>query len=84
MDLCTFENEDHDHRVGTGVNSTLLSDTLQSIGLGESSPTRSKVCFRKKPMDLCVYESEEHEHGVGDGVNKSYSTYRDVVFITTE
>ncbi len=28
MDLCTFESEEHDHGVGTGVNTTLLSETL--------------------------------------------------------
>jgi hypothetical protein len=28
MDLCTFESEDHDHGVGAGANTTLLSDTL--------------------------------------------------------
>ena len=34
MDLCAFENEEPEHGVGSGVNSTLLSDTLKSIGLG--------------------------------------------------
>ena len=28
MDLCGYESEDHEHGVGTGVNSTLLSDTI--------------------------------------------------------
>ena len=71
MDLCSYESEDHDHGVGSGANSTLLSDTLQSIGLAESSDTRAKVWLRKKTMDLCSYESEEDEHGVGDGVNSA-------------
>ncbi len=52
-----------------GVNTTLLSDTLQSIGLTECVTVRAKVWLRKKPMDLCGCESEEHEHVVGDGVN---------------
>jgi hypothetical protein len=34
MDLCVCENEDH--WVGTDLDTTLLSDTLQSIGLSES------------------------------------------------
>ena len=46
-----------------GVNTTLLSDTLQSIGLTESDVTRGKVWLQKKPMDLCVYEREDHEDG---------------------
>ena len=49
------------------VDTTPLSDTLQSIGLSESDSSREKVWFLKKPMDLCVCESEEHEHGVGAG-----------------
>ena len=28
MDLCAYENEEHEHGVGVGVNTTLLSDTL--------------------------------------------------------
>ena len=28
MDLCACESEEHEHGVGAGVNSTLLSDTL--------------------------------------------------------
>ena len=55
--------------MGAGANSTLLSDTLQSIGLGESAAARVKVWFRKKTIDLCASESEEREHGVGAGVN---------------
>jgi hypothetical protein len=52
-----------------GVEATLLSDALQSIGLGESVPVRVKVWLRKKTMDLCACESEEHEPGVGAGAN---------------
>ena len=43
MNLCAYESEDHEHRVGAGVNSTLMSDTLWSIDLGESSASRAKV-----------------------------------------
>ena len=57
--------------MGVGVNSTLLSDTLSSIGLGESATERSKVWFRKKPIDLCVCEREGHEDGVGAGANST-------------
>ena len=53
----------------TGVNSTLLSDTLQSIGLVESASGRGKVWFRKKTMDLCTSNIEEDEDGVGPCVN---------------
>ena len=52
-----------------GVDTTLLSDTLQSIGLAESADGRSKVWLGKKPMDLCACENEEHEYGVGAGAN---------------
>ena len=55
MDLRTCENEEHEHGVGTGVNTTLLSDTLKSIGLTESAATRTKVLLQKKPMDLSEY-----------------------------
>jgi hypothetical protein len=33
MDLCVSESEEYEDGVGTGVNTTLLPDTLQSIGL---------------------------------------------------
>ena len=53
-----------------GVDTTtLLSDTLLSIGLTESVSVRTKVWVRKKPMNLCACESEEHDHEVGAGVN---------------
>ena len=52
-----------------GVDATVLSDTLKSIGLAESAAARAKVWLRKKTMDLCACESEEHENEVGAGVN---------------
>ena len=57
--------------MGDGVNSTLMSDTLQSIGLAESAAVLVKVWLRKKAMDLCACEREGHEHGVGVGVNST-------------
>ena len=39
MDLCVYESEEYEYGVGAGVNTTLLSDTLQSIGLVESAAT---------------------------------------------
>ena len=69
MDLCAREREDHEYGMGAGANSTLLSDTPQSMGLEEFVAGRAKFGFEKKPMDLCVCESEEYEPGVGTGVN---------------
>jgi hypothetical protein len=37
MDLCVCESEAHEDGVCDGVNTTLLSDTLWSIGLAESA-----------------------------------------------
>ena len=45
MDLCVYECEDHEHGVGSVVNTNLLS-----IGLVESIVLRVKVSFRKKPL----------------------------------
>ena len=53
------------------LDATLLSDTLESIGLAESAAARAKVWLRKKPIDLCACESEEREHGVGAGANST-------------
>ena len=50
-----------------------MSDTLQSIGLGESVVGRARFGCEKKPLDLCACESEEHEHGVGVGANTTLS-----------
>jgi hypothetical protein len=43
MDLCTYESEEHEHGVGAGANTTLMSDTLQSTGLAECATVRAKV-----------------------------------------
>jgi hypothetical protein len=37
MDLCTCESEEHEHRVGVGVNAIIMSDVLYGIGLVESA-----------------------------------------------
>jgi hypothetical protein len=49
MDLCTYESEEDEQGVGTGVNTTLLSDTLWSIGLTEFA---TEGLVQKKTMDL--------------------------------
>ena len=51
------------------VKTSMMSDTLLSIGLTESTCGRTKVWFRKKPMELYPSENEEPEYRVGDGVN---------------
>jgi hypothetical protein len=35
MNLCGSDNEDREHGVGAGVNATILSETLEVVGLGE-------------------------------------------------
>ena len=35
--LCAFESEESERGVGAGVNATLQSDTLLSIGVAESA-----------------------------------------------
>ena len=52
---------------GEGVDASLLSGTLYSIGLTESA-TWARVRLRKKPMNLCACVSEQREHGEGAGV----------------
>ncbi len=65
--LCTYDNEECEYGVGTGVNDTMLSETLEVVGFGESDGR--PFWFRKKPMNLCGSDSEEREQGVGAGVN---------------
>ena len=55
--------------MGAGVNATMLSETLEVVGLGETVTVRRPFWFRKKPMNLCVCDNEEREYGVGAGVN---------------
>ncbi len=67
-DLSTHDECEEPKVFRTGVNTTLLSDTLYSIGLTESVVSRVKG-FEKKPVDLCGCEKEDREDGVGTDVN---------------
>ncbi len=53
--------------VCVGVNVTMMSETLEVVGITEAS--RRPFWFRKKPMNLCVCDNEECEDGVGTCVN---------------
>jgi hypothetical protein len=64
--LISFLDE---YGLGPGVHTTLMSDTLSSIGLEESSTDRVKVYLLENPMDLSACANEEHEHGVGAVAN---------------
>ncbi len=65
--LCACDTEEREHGVGAGVNGTMLSETLEVVGLTEA--VRKPFWFRKIPMNLCACDTEEREHGVGAGVN---------------
>ncbi len=54
--LCVCDNEQNECWVGTGVSATMLSETLQVVGLTEVV-TRT-VWLRKKTMNLCSYDRE--------------------------
>ena len=49
------------------MNGTILSETLQVIGLAEAA--RRALRLRENPMNLCACDSEQRENGVGTGVN---------------
>ena len=52
MNLCVFDTEESEHGVGGGVNPTMLSETLQFVGISE---TVGRVfLWGKKTMDLCA------------------------------
>ena len=51
MNLCACDTEEREHGVGAGVNDTMLSETLEVVGLVESA--RRPFWLRKKPMNLC-------------------------------
>jgi len=62
MDLCTSESEEHDHGVGAGVNTTLLSDTLKSISLAESTEIFIYYNSRKREVQIRpIYECRSDE-----------------------
>ncbi len=47
-----YESEEHEDGSGSGANTTLLSDTLQSIGLAESVAARAKIWLQQKMMSM--------------------------------
>jgi hypothetical protein len=53
--LCACDSDESDHGVGTGVNDTMLSETLEVITLVESVTRVFRL--KKKTMNLCVYEA---------------------------
>ena len=55
LNLCVFDIEDREHGVGTGVNDTMMSETLEVVGLGET--VRRSFWFRKKNLNLCVCDN---------------------------
>ena len=55
--------------VGAGVNSPMLSETLEVVGITETVRRPFWLC--KNTMNLCVCDNEEREHGVGAGVHST-------------
>ena len=70
--LCVGNSEPRERGVGAGVNPTMMSETLQVVGLSEV--VRKTVRLRKNPMNLCVYDREQCECGVGPGVNTTMTS----------
>jgi hypothetical protein len=65
--LCVCDSEQRERGVGVRVNATMLSETLQVVGLAEAAARA--VRLRKPPINLCACDSEQRERGVGAGVN---------------
>ncbi len=65
--LCVGNSEKRERGVGASVNATMMSETLQVIGITE--PAQREVRLRKKTLNLCSCDNELRERGVGDGVN---------------
>ena len=63
MKLCVCDSEQSECGVGVRVNVTMLSETLQVVGVAEA--VSRAVRLRKKPMNLCVCDNEQCECGVG-------------------
>jgi hypothetical protein len=61
MNLCVCDREEREHGVGAGVNATMLSETLEVVGIVEAAGR--PFWLRKKTMNLCVCDREECEHG---------------------
>ena len=55
MNLCACDSEEREHGVVAGVNATMLSETLEVVGLAEG--VRRSFWLRKKTMNLCVCDS---------------------------
>ena len=59
--LCVCDSEERERGVGAGVNATILSETLQVVGVA-GDVTRA-IRLRKKPMNLCECDNEQCEVG---------------------
>ena len=57
MNLCVSDSEECEDGVGTGVNDTMLSETLSVITLAESASTSARV-FRLREKPLCACDTE--------------------------
>ena len=52
--MCVFDSEEREHGVGDGVNTTMMSETLEVVGLTEAvrgpflvvKKTHEPVCMR--------------------------------------
>ena len=81
MNLCVCDSNECEDGMGAGVNVTMMSETLEVVGITET--VGRPFWWRKKPMSLCGCDSEERECGVGAGVNTTMmSETLEVVGIT--
>ncbi len=54
--LCVCDNEECERGVGTGVNGTMLSETLKIVALTDTVVMSFRL--RKKTINLCERDSE--------------------------
>jgi hypothetical protein len=59
MNLCTCDSQECESGVCVDVNTVILFETLQVVGLTEVS--RTSIRFRKQSMNLCVCDIEDRE-----------------------
>ena len=59
--LSVCDSEEREHGVGAGVNATMMSETIEVVGLTEA--VRRPFWLQKKPMNLCTCDNEECEDG---------------------
>ena len=52
MNLCSSDSEQRERGVGTGVNVTMLSETIYVVGITEAARREGRL--RKKLMKLCA------------------------------